>query len=127
MEAEVVPNKTFPGDGHGGPGLADGWANGAGLGRCSAGGELPDSRGVRAEGEVGNRIVAARSRGDRDSGAAKHAAERIGIIAGRESGIQTGDGKAGAIIFVDGYEHHVIEELALEDVDVVVDPALRRG
>src|SRR5205823_3785606 len=111
--------ESLAGDGRLQAGLSDRGADRADLRRGRRRGRLPDGDGVRGKGEGRDRSAA-----HGDAGAAEESGEVVGVAAGGERGIETGDAGARRLVLVDGGQHDVVEELALEDVDVAVDPTL---
>jgi len=106
------------------PRLADGGTNGSDFWSAGRAGGLPNGDGVGRQSEVVGRIVASAAGADGEAGTPKQSAEIVGVRAGGQRGVKARDRVTARVIFVDGHQDDVVEELALVNVDIVVDPAL---
>src|SRR5207245_8328695 len=88
---------------------------------------LPHGNRVGGQREVVRGIVAAASPGYGQARSAKQSSHVVAIRPCGQGGQEARDGISGCVVLADGNENHVIEELALVNVDVIVDPALLEG
>ena len=88
---------------------------------------LPNRNAVRWNREVTRGVISAISRGNREADATLKPSEIIAVSARRQRSKQAGDWEGRGVILVYGNQHDIVEELALIDLHVTVDPALLPG